>query len=57
MKNKRNLKKESKSIKILLLHIQIVISINTNKIIILNDTNEIRISGEESIKQSDFKEY
>ena len=42
---------------ILFLLIQIVISINTNQIIFLNDINEIRISGEGSIKQNDFKEY
>ena len=42
---------------VLFLLIQIVLSINTNQIIFLNDINEIRISGEGSIKQNDFKEY
>ena len=43
---------------VLFLLIQIVFSINTNQInIVLNDTNEIRISGEGSIKQNDFEEY
>ena len=42
---------------LLFLLIQIVLSINTNQINIVNDTNEIRISGEGSIKQNDFKEY
>ena len=42
---------------VLLLLIQIVFSINTSQIIIVNDTNEIRISREGSIKQNDFKEY
>ena len=37
--------------------IQSVLSINTNQINIVNDINEIRISGEGSIKQNDFKEY
>ena len=49
--------KFSKRIIISFLFIQIVISINTNQIIFLNDINEIRISGEGSIKQNDFKEY
>ena len=42
---------------VLFLLIQIVLSINTNQISIVNDTNEIRISGEGSIKQKDFEEY
>ena len=42
---------------VLFLLIQIVLSINTNQISIVNDTNEIRISGEGSIKQKDFDEY
>ena len=42
---------------VLFLLIQIVFSINTNQITIVNNTNEIRISGEGCIKQNDFEEY